>query len=426
MKLGLFFILLFSFPLAVIAQNSVSLDFAPGCEQVKESDPPFLISNPGGVGGATMPLAASSTNTHKDSYLPKDSIVELQSANNGLLNNLWNSEQWIGVKVLSVPDLERTKLDPRTGRVTQGGVASGARTVVGQSIYIQRHDLLPVTFVKDFVKPGAILPWQRTVFVVRRDSPYLNTPALKELQGRPVRLAQDSFGYYLVKRCCPTNIDNSTINASARDPRCTYNSIFELMKDDGKNLSVEKSFSIDNCNALIASMQPTNSSNLRSILELNSTMNRIKDNSLTRLQQIAWRNANEGRNACVQKNKAGQCIRRGYVQGNVSKGLCRVAVRETLEEMGWLPVHPPGSNAKDLYPWMEGQGYENQVSRYPNPGAAPAGCVLVYDGGPSGHVEIKVDENTYCSDYCSDTPITEGRLRGQRFLKGVYCSRNKR
>ena len=48
---------------------------------------------------------------------------------------------------------------------------------------------------------------------------------------------------------------------------------------------------------------------------------------------------------------------------------------------------------------------------------APVGAVLVYNRGPSGHVEVKAGENEYLSDFKSATPINEYL---NRKLIGIY------
>lgn len=395
------------------------------CATVAESDPPFLVVDSGSAGAVQLRDGAGIKAT--SGYIPKNSIVRLKSDDSGILENIPFAGVLLEAEVLSVPAPARTEMDPATGRISQSGLGRGARAIVGQQIHVKKEDLLPL--VGSFVPPGSLVESRRSVFVVRRDSPYYNIP---ELKGHALRLAQDGLKY-LTKKCCVGGVKPSDSwvekilpsiseypSESKRDPNCTYTPIFDLLRDTGKNgrsvFELERQVAIQPCDRFVAGLQAGDLKNLSDLLFLNSALNRFSNNQITKMQTVAYRNAIKPR--CVSQDDKGVCALK--VSGNRSKALCRTAVRETLEELGLLKNHPPGEAAEDLFPWLGTQGFTNAISTYRSSDQAPVGAILVYSGGEYGHVEMRVGRNAYCSDFCTDHPIDQGRLAGARKLVGIY------
>jgi hypothetical protein len=104
--------------------------------------------------------------------------------------------------------------------------------------------------------------------------------------------------------------------------------------------------------------------------------------------------------------------------GNRSKGMCYQAVKNALVDSGMTKHYLPGSHAYEAHTkgHLKRAGFTNSIGRY-NAFNAPVGCVLVYKGGRSGHIETRT-RGGYCSDFCRKSPIST-LLRRQ--LVGVYC-----
>jgi hypothetical protein len=110
--------------------------------------------------------------------------------------------------------------------------------------------------------------------------------------------------------------------------------------------------------------------------------------------------------------------------GNRSKGMCYRAVKQALMKSGIVKYYIPGGSAKDAHygGHLKKAGMKNIMSTLKKQHggnlktlakAAPAGAVLVYEGGSHGHghIEIKTTKNQYCSDYCKSKPINEYAAR---------------
>lgn len=99
-----------------------------------------------------------------------------------------------------------------------------------------------------------------------------------------------------------------------------------------------------------------------------------------------------------------------------SKGWCKAAVREALSRSLGIPPLPGGS-AVSAGRYLE---TSNRFTRLAVSScqAAPVGAVCVYRARHHrwGHIEIKADNNEYCSDYCAARPIS----RRNHTLVGVY------
>ncbi len=104
--------------------------------------------------------------------------------------------------------------------------------------------------------------------------------------------------------------------------------------------------------------------------------------------------------------------------GNRSKGMCYQAVKNALVDSGMTKHYLPGNHAYEAHTkgYLKRAGFTNFIGRY-TAHNAPVGCVLVYTGGRSGHIETRT-RGGYCSDFCRNSPIST-LLR--RKLVGVYC-----
>ncbi len=113
-----------------------------------------------------------------------------------------------------------------------------------------------------------------------------------------------------------------------------------------------------------------------------------------------------------------------------SKFLCFRAVKEALLGAGLVSSYLPGVAAKYAHTHgiFAAEGMRDIQSLGYTAATAPLGSVLVYDGGEKlcgpknarescGHVEIKLNENEFCSDHCRATPIQRYKTRK---LLGIY------
>lgn len=110
---------------------------------------------------------------------------------------------------------------------------------------------------------------------------------------------------------------------------------------------------------------------------------------------------------------------------NASKGKCSAAVREACERAGidgkFLAENAYNLQKKGL---LEKAGFVNMIWKYDEK-TAPLGAILTYVGGVGhryGHIEVRVNPNLYCSDYCTDKPVTGHSPATQKGYKlvGVY------
>jgi hypothetical protein len=109
----------------------------------------------------------------------------------------------------------------------------------------------------------------------------------------------------------------------------------------------------------------------------------------------------------------------------LSKGKCAAAFKEACVRSG-IDGKYLVADAFNLHKqgMMEKAGFVNLIWKYTEYNA-PLGAVLIYVGGAShryGHVEIRVNPNLYCSDYCNDNPVsgTSDLLKKKYRLVAVY------
>jgi hypothetical protein len=108
-----------------------------------------------------------------------------------------------------------------------------------------------------------------------------------------------------------------------------------------------------------------------------------------------------------------------------SKGECSAAVRMATQRAGIDEV-VLRDNAYGMQKngTLEKAGFVNMRWKY-DENNAPLGAILIYVGGLGhsfGHIEVRVNPHLYCSDHCSDKPISQHNARTERRYKlsGVY------
>ena len=100
------------------------------------------------------------------------------------------------------------------------------------------------------------------------------------------------------------------------------------------------------------------------------------------------------------------------ISGNRYKGYCKEAVNDILVRSGVIESRIPGDHARQSAPYLRTLKDANGQNKFIDIAAsigndaskAPEGAIIVYNGGRSGHIEIKVGTR-YCSDYCASEPI---------------------
>lgn len=121
-----------------------------------------------------------------------------------------------------------------------------------------------------------------------------------------------------------------------------------------------------------------------------------------------------------------------------STGACFRYVKNALLAGGLVNKYLSEISAKKAGNELKSEGFVNLLEdpqlkqKIKSPYDAPRGAVLVYSGGPHGHIEIKtgpVGEGGFISDYFSESARTgepENQLSGRgRTLIGVYIKGNK-
>ncbi len=108
-----------------------------------------------------------------------------------------------------------------------------------------------------------------------------------------------------------------------------------------------------------------------------------------------------------------------------SKGKCSAAVRQACERSGvdgqFLAENAYNLQKKGL---LEKAGFVNMIWKY-DESSAPLGSILTYVGGVGhryGHIEVRVNPNLYCSDHCTEHPVTGVSAATKRGYKlvGIY------
>lgn len=126
-----------------------------------------------------------------------------------------------------------------------------------------------------------------------------------------------------------------------------------------------------------------------------------------------------------RKTAANSCKLFNDENFKLSKGKCSAAIRSASERAGvdgrYLNVNAYDLQKKGL---MEKAGFVNLIWKY-NERTAPLGSILIYVGGVGhryGHVEVRVNPNLYCSDYCNTHAVSAQSLAtNSRYkLVGVF------
>lgn len=383
------------------------------CTQVTESTPPFYVVNPP---RDSIPTRWDQNGASVEGYLPKGAIVEVNSPNFSAV--IHPATELVGVRVLSVPDRQSAQMESST---TGGALASqGDLKVVklkGATGHVRAIDLMNVS------NPGSGLTSffadsSKQIFYVRKNTPFFNMP---ELAGRAVRLKQYA-GRFAVQKCCPPGTSRSLFQRflgveTSRDPNCAYSPVFEVLrKESDGSLGVQSEVAVSKngsaaCQAFYGSLSAVAMNEVDSILNGIYTGDTMTANFVERLND-AFHNAALAPRQICSKAKGCRTISRG------AKGKCREAVRQVLEQMGLIDprtsrggpyrgtdgkMHSMGVAATEYTNYLPSQGFQNMTGRFTST-SAPIGCVITYSGGPYGHIEVKTDNNTWCSDYCTDRP----------------------
>ena len=101
----------------------------------------------------------------------------------------------------------------------------------------------------------------------------------------------------------------------------------------------------------------------------------------------------------------------GVKRRQQSVGRCLMYTKLALVDAGYFSQYPSQLHAKDFGSHLSRAGFTNLMS---TPGLesinvdnAPPGAVIVYKGGTSGHIEVKMEDGGYGSDHWNDVPISD-------------------
>ena len=413
----------------ILAFLTVTPNFAHAqvCTQITESTPPFFVVNPP---GDSIPTRWDQNGGSVSGYLPKGTIVEVDPLTVAAIVN--PGATLVPVHVLSAPDRQSAQMDSTT---VGGALASmGDLKVVklkGAIGHVLASDLTnvsnPGTGLMDGFSDSA-----KQVFYVRRNTPFFNRP---DLAGQAVRLKQ-YLNRFVLQKCCPPGTSTSLFSraleiVTARDPNCQYSPVFEVLRkeSDGSfgvqsEIAVSKNGS-ESCQAFYGALTPVATSEIDSILKGIYAGDSMSADFVERLNHSFRKVALTPREACL---KAKPC--RSLARG--AKGKCRQGVREVFEAMGLIDpktsrggpyrgqdgrLHSMGLAATEYTKYLPSQGFQDMTGRFTST-SAPIGCALIYSGGESGHIEVKTDNNTWCSDYCTDHPRDTSPTRK---LQSIMC-----
>jgi hypothetical protein len=116
---------------------------------------------------------------------------------------------------------------------------------------------------------------------------------------------------------------------------------------------------------------------------------------------------------------------RNYVgpkPAGVSSKRCLMHVKLGLVAGKLFSSYPGTQAAQDFGPNLTRAGFTNLMGmpgmEHITPENAPAGAIIVYRGGDYGHIEVKMDDGNYGSDFVKDAPISA--YSSKRRPIGVY------
>lgn len=102
------------------------------------------------------------------------------------------------------------------------------------------------------------------------------------------------------------------------------------------------------------------------------------------------------------------------------RGACYKYTKLALAKSGIVNHYLKGQSAKNAGKELERACFTNIIHLAPTPEQAPVGAILLYKGGPHGHVEVRTPSG-FASDYFSHRPRTGSGARGrERVLTAVY------
>ncbi len=405
----------------------------PGCSVVEERRPPFFVVN-----SILNRKFNNGAENSPNGYYPKGTVVRVHREDLGriyLSQITTPTAIFPRVTVLSVP---------KDNAGNPESQADGKRATVGTEGYIRASDLGPMS---------SLSAPESDIFQVNNDSPAI---IAREFRGRAIRLAFDGENY-LTKRCGCANDKAANDNLLRgknyqfeydRHPSCTYSPIFELLQaidreaNQAPAFTIERFLTPDSCDTFAANLTHVERNNYGIFLRIRDALVNVGSAAyslgagfLDDLRSSAHTSANEPRTVC----NGARCH---SVQGFYKpKSLCRRGVRETLQRLNLWPKNSSGPSndaayalarndnkpipAKKGESWLEKNlGFRNVMGPGVNSSTAPVGSVLVYAGGGFGHVEIKVDSQQYCSDFCTGHPID--RSSTSRTLIGIYLPKGNR
>ena len=101
----------------------------------------------------------------------------------------------------------------------------------------------------------------------------------------------------------------------------------------------------------------------------------------------------------------------GSKRKQASVGRCLMYAKLALISGGFFSQYPSEFHAKDFGSHLTGAGFTNLMDtpgyKDITPETSPVGAVIVYEGGPSGHIEMKMPDGGYGSDHWNDVPIKD-------------------
>ncbi len=111
----------------------------------------------------------------------------------------------------------------------------------------------------------------------------------------------------------------------------------------------------------------------------------------------------------------------GTKPASTSIGRCLMYVKFGLVSGGFMS-YPGTAHAQQFGPVLRQSGFTNLMDTPGfediTPETAPPGAVIVYRGGDSGHIEVKMEDGRYGSDFVSNSPISARTSR--RVPIGIY------
>lgn len=147
---------------------------------------------------------------------------------------------------------------------------------------------------------------------------------------------------------------------------------------------------------------------------------------------LAYQNS-EAAKKLVQSIRTGSVKRRnarrqiiGTKTAGESLSRCLMYVKFGMLDSGYFRNYPNGQFASDFSPALKAQGFVNIMNsngyEITDPDKAPMGSIIVYENTPGskrpGHIEVKLDNGDYGSDYIDDQARSE--TSSQRKIIGIY------